>query len=216
MHEVCTLLFKTYSAKEAKKQKDNVRNRGVYFCIGYSTFCPRPLHLVLKALKDKHQHDLRLLRISMSHHRFPNMRDIFQSQLSAKMIEKVESLDFKTRDCNCRSPLKYCPCGNICRVPVVVVYMKSRSARPPGKIHIGNTEMFFKASMMGHFQDIKQHVEKKVLSNSHVKHFSGMVPQGTQAPTPGNHAQRDLLVSCSVIWKGDPITALKTFGKHSV
>jgi hypothetical protein len=30
----------------------------------------------------------------MSYHPFPNMRDIFQSQLSAKMIENVESLDY--------------------------------------------------------------------------------------------------------------------------
>jgi hypothetical protein len=41
----------THSAKELKKQKDNARNRGVYFCIGFSAFWPRPLHLVLKALK---------------------------------------------------------------------------------------------------------------------------------------------------------------------
>jgi hypothetical protein len=86
LHYMKQCITLTYSAKEVKKQKDNVKNREVYFCIGYSTCWPRPLHFVLKDLKGKH--DLRWLRISMSYHRFPNMRDIFQSQLAAKMIEK--------------------------------------------------------------------------------------------------------------------------------
>jgi hypothetical protein len=40
-----------------------------------------------------------------------------------------------------------------------------------------------------------------------------MVPKGTQAPTPG--MQRNL-ITYSIIWKGGPITAVKTFGKNSV
>jgi hypothetical protein len=39
-----------------------------------------------------------------------------------------------------------------------------------------------------------------------------MVPKGAQAPTP--RIQRNL-ITCSVIWKGDPITAVKKIGKNS-
>jgi hypothetical protein len=106
----------------------------------------------------KERHNLQWLRVSMSYHRFPNMRDIFQSQLSAKMIENVESLDFKTRDCNCRFPQKCCQYGNICRVPVAVYKVKCNTL---GKIYTGNTQQFFKARMRRHFQDVKQYVEKK-------------------------------------------------------
>jgi hypothetical protein len=138
------------------------------------------------------------------------MRDMFQSQLSAKMIENVESLDFKTRDCNCTSPTKSCQHGNVCRVPVVVYKVKCNTL---GKICICNTQQFFKARMRGLFQDVKQYVEKHICSDSYAKQSGGMVPpQVAQAPTPG--MQRDL-ISCSIIWKGDPITAVKTFGKNS-
>jgi hypothetical protein len=60
---------------------------------------------------------------------FPNMRDIFQSQLSAKMIKHVESLDFQTReDCNYRCPTGSCPCGNVCRIPVAVCKVKCKTS----------------------------------------------------------------------------------------
>jgi hypothetical protein len=37
----------TYSSKELRKQKDGARNRGVCFCISYSTFWKKPIHLIL-------------------------------------------------------------------------------------------------------------------------------------------------------------------------
>jgi hypothetical protein len=64
--------------------------------------------------------------------------------------------------------------------------------------------------MQGHFQDVKQHVEKSTLSNSHAKHFGDRVPSGAKSPTPG--MQRSV-ISCSVIWKGGPISSVKSFGK---
>jgi hypothetical protein len=106
------------------------------------TFWKEPIHLILKDLKLKHK--LQWLRISMLYHRFPNMRDVFQSQLSAKMIENVESLDFNTRACNCRSPSGTCLYGNVCRVPIVVYKVKCKTT---GKIYIGNTQQYFKNRM---------------------------------------------------------------------
>jgi hypothetical protein len=145
----------------------------------------------------------------MSYHRFPNIRDVFQSQLSAKMIENVESLDFNTRACNCRSPSGTCQYGNVCRVPIVVYKVKCKTT---GKIYIGNTQQYFKNRMRGHFQDVKQIVENNVYSDSYAKHFGEQVPKGAKAPTPG--MQRDL-ISCSILWKGDPLTAVKSFGRNS-
>jgi hypothetical protein len=80
-------------------------------------------------------------------------RDIFQSQLSVKMIENVESLDFNTIVCNCRSPSGNCQYGKVCRVPIVLYKVKCKKS---GKIYIGNTQQYFKKRMRGHFQDVKQ------------------------------------------------------------
>jgi hypothetical protein len=80
----------------------------------------------------------------MSYHRFPNMRDLFQSQLSAKMIENVKSPDFNTRERNCRSPSGNFQHGNVCRVHIVVYQVKCKTS---GKIHIGNTQRCFKNRM---------------------------------------------------------------------
>jgi hypothetical protein len=147
------------------------------------------------------------LRISMLYHHFSNMRDIFQSQLSAKMIENAESLDFNTRECNCRSPSGNCQYGKVCRVPIVVYKVKCKTS---GKIYIGNTQHYFKNRMRGHFQDVKQLVENNVYSDSYAQKFGGQVPKGVSAPTPG--MQRDL-ISCSIIWKGAPLTAVKSYGR---
>jgi hypothetical protein len=52
-----------------------------------------------------------------------------------------------------------------------------------GKICIGNTQQYFKNSMRGHFQDVKQIVEKNLYSDSYAKYFGGQVPKGAKAPT---------------------------------
>jgi hypothetical protein len=88
------------SKKEEKKKCDDDRNRKVYFCIGYLTLWRHPLHkIILTNLKKRHR--LSWLRFSMYYHRFPNLRDVFQSHLSAKMLENVVSEDLVTRPCNC-------------------------------------------------------------------------------------------------------------------
>jgi hypothetical protein len=51
-----------------------------------------------------------------------------------------------------------------------------------------------------------------VYSDSYAKHFGGQVLKGASAPTPG--MQRDL-ISCSILWKGNPLTAVKSFGRNS-
>ena len=80
------------------------------------------------------------------------------------------------------------------------------------KIYVGNTQQFFKMRMKGHFQDIKRLVKKGVHSDLYARHFAGTVPRGAAAPTPG--MQRDL-IKCEIIWQGNPISVVKTFGKST-
>jgi len=95
-------------AKAIKKAKDNSNNqrnrcRTIYFCIGYSKLWSKPIHTIIKSIKAKF--NLQWLRVSMSYHRFTNLREIFQGDLSRKLTMGVTSLDFKTLPCNCRNTM---------------------------------------------------------------------------------------------------------------
>ena len=66
--------------------------------------------------------------------------------------------------------------------------------------------------MRGHFQDVKQLIEKDISSDSYARHFASMAYGATKAPTPG--MQRDK-IRCAILWQGNPLSAVKTFGKNS-
>ena len=66
--------------------------------------------------------------------------------------------------------------------------------------------------MRGHFQDVKRLMEKGVHSDSYARHFAGIWPRGAEIPSPG--MQRDL-IKCEILWQGNPISAVKTFGKNT-
>jgi hypothetical protein len=100
LQEVLKLKEGKEECKEEKQERDKQRNRSVYFCIGFSKLWKEPIHKLIKKLRNKF--NLGWLWISMSYHRFPNLRDMFQSNFLAKIIDGVELIDFKVRECNCR------------------------------------------------------------------------------------------------------------------
>ena len=66
--------FITEEEKEEKKRlKKKENKRKTYFCIGISTIWKKPIHVELKELRN--QFDLKWLRISMSYHRFANLKE---------------------------------------------------------------------------------------------------------------------------------------------
>jgi hypothetical protein len=73
----------------------------------------------------------------MSHHRFTNLQEIFQGELSGKLMRGVVSDDFKCNDCNCRlGPNKGCGYNNVCQDSIVIYQVKCEVT---GKVYIGNT-----------------------------------------------------------------------------
>ena len=72
------------TAKQAKeKQRDGEKK--TFFCIGHSKIWNKmPVHETVKLTRDKH--DLKWLRISMSCHRFTNLRETLQGDLSGKIM----------------------------------------------------------------------------------------------------------------------------------
>ena len=68
--------------------------RKIFFCIGMSPVWKgkKSLSQVLKQLRNKH--NLKWLRLSMSYHRFPNLREKLQGDLTVKLNKYLSSEDF--------------------------------------------------------------------------------------------------------------------------
>ena len=81
-----TVLIK--EREKAKKAKESRRQS--YFCIGVSKVWTgaRNIPKIIKRLKKKH--GIGWLRPSMSYHRFTNLSEMFQGDLTTKLNENLE------------------------------------------------------------------------------------------------------------------------------
>ena len=193
--------------KRAKEKKRKNRYRSVFFCIGHSKGWEHPIHRTLKRLRNNH--NLKWLRISMSYHRFPNLSEMLQGDLSRKLLDGVESLDFIDRECNCRTGATpehgLCPYRGNCRKSVIVYKVTCKCCN---MIYIGNTQQQYKNRMSGHFNDVQKLLAKGIRSDSYAKHFATHFEKGSK-PKP---KELRAIQKFEIIWQGKPISASKTFG----
>ena len=125
-----------YVSKTKQRQKLRNSKRAIYFCIGHSKAWKEPIHSIIKRLKT--HFGLTWLRTSMSYHRFCNLRELFQGDLSTKINLGITCKDFKTEPCNCISrKTKGCSYGDVCRQSIVVYKVECKTT---GMIYIGNTQ----------------------------------------------------------------------------
>jgi hypothetical protein len=186
------------------KEKERNRRRSTFFCIGVSKAWLIPVHQIIKEVKKKF--NLGWLRVSMSYHRFTNLREIFQGDLSKKLTLNVASQDFETLSCNCRLGIsKACGYNNMCRKSIVVYKVECKAS---SKVYIGNTQQHFKKRMQQHFNDVKKLLQHGIKSDSYAKHFASQF-SNLDNLTP--EIQRNSIV-CKVLWQGNPINVVKTFG----
>jgi hypothetical protein len=54
------------------RSRSATKSRAVFYCLGFSKFWKTPIHVILRRLRNKH--NLLWLRVSMSYHRFNNLR----------------------------------------------------------------------------------------------------------------------------------------------
>ena len=142
----------------------------------------------------------------MSYHRFPNLREIFQQDLSCKINKDLEDQDFKALPCNCQSrKTRGCDYGGVCRESIVVYKVECKNT---GKIYIGNTQQKLKNRMQQHYQEVRQlHIRGKK-SDSFADHFATQL-QNFAEITPNLFRNS---ITMSIIWRGNAISAVKTFG----
>jgi GIY-YIG catalytic domain len=194
------------SKKETIKkiERDRNRRRSTFFCIGVSEAWPTPIHQIIRDTKKCF--NLKWLRVSMSYHRFTNLRELFQGDLSKKLTMNVASQDFENLECNCRTGfLNKCGYNNLCRKSIVVYKIECKVT---SKVYIGNTQQYLKKRMQQHFNDVKLLHKQGIKSDSYARHFAKQfVNQKELTPeTQRNNIQ------CEILWQGNPINVVKTFG----
>ena len=81
----------------------------------------------------------------MSHHRFTNLREVLNGDLSGKIMDGIESRDMQNLDCNCRGKNKNgCDYGGFCRDRIIVYENKCKLT---GKCYVGQTQQHCKSRM---------------------------------------------------------------------
>ncbi len=190
-------------SKRAIQERERDARRTVYFCIGISQAFTRPIWTVINELKAKH--DLNWLRVSMSYHRFSNMREIFNGDLTSKLNEGIESLDFESLPCNCRNnKTSGCDYDGVCREKLVVYRAECKET---GKSYIGCTQQSVKKDQ-DHYQGLKRKRRQQDLqSDSFIKHFFERTKDVGELPTE----DMKKLASYHILWR-DPLSVVKTFG----
>ena len=120
-------------------------------------------------------------------------------------------MDFVDRPCNCNAATKInglCAYGGRCRESIVVC---KTTCLKCDKIYIGNTQQHLKTRMTQHFGDVKRLVTRGVASDSFAAHFATHYNPGDRATS----ATTRVMTKTEIIWKGDAISCMKSFGKLS-
>jgi hypothetical protein len=194
-----------------KKRRERDNKRAIWFKIGFSNYWRVPIHKTIKRVKGKFN-SLKWLRVKMSYHRFTNLRELFQGDLTAKINAGLKSIDFEELKCNCRKSAKneknVCIYNGKCRTSIVVY---KATCEQTGKVYIGNTQQHLKKRMQQHVQDVKNLVKKDKKSDSFAAHFAPLIPRETDAKNVRNLVK----FKCDILWKGDPISCVKTFGSKA-
>ena len=171
--------------------------------MGYSDYWKNPIHKILKKHRDKFP-SLGWLRISISYHKFSNVREHLQGDLTTKLMEGIGSKDFLTQDCNCRIPAK-CAYFGKCRTSIVIY---QATCLKTGMKYIGNTQQLVKKRIQQHVQDVKTLVMTGKKSDSFAEHFAQLVPKGLER----KEVAKEIQFKVDILWKGNPVSCVKTFG----
>lgn len=107
------VIYKINSKKVSKEKKiRGEKHQGKFTSVSefFNTWKGRnDIHLTIQALKKKYNH--KRLGPSMSYHKFSNLREILEGDLTNKILNGIVSYNFEDFPCNCNTVSKV---GNIC------------------------------------------------------------------------------------------------------
>ena len=150
-------LWEKLDDKVEKNKEQDVsvkKNRNVYFCVAYSRYFSTAIPRVIDRLKNSF--NLTWLRVRMSYHRYNNLAELLNGDLSAKIGRGIFSKDLMDRECNCTLPSKFnrkCVYEGKCQSKCIIYEVKFSMC---DAIYIGNTQQTFKKRMDGNFSDLQR------------------------------------------------------------
>jgi hypothetical protein len=205
---------KNEELQKKKKDKEKQRKRSIFFKISKSEIWRvKPIQEIIKEIKRKFP-SLKWLRVSMCVKRFSNLRECFQGDLTQKLNEDLISQDFETRKCNCNKASKKkdgtCAYAGNCRT-MMVVY--EATCNFTGKKYIGNTQRTVKKRIQEHVAEVQKKVTKGESSDSFANHFCQFIPKVNDDQKV--RVQDHLDYQVKILWKGNAISCVKSFGKKS-
>ena len=143
----------------------------------------------------------------MSYHRFTNLREVLNGDLSGKIMDGIESRDMQNLDCNCKGKNKNgCDYGGFCRDRIVVYENKCKLT---GKCYVGQTQQHYKSRMQGHHGDVIKCVCQDIKSDSCARHFGSQLKLFIKTINP--NLVRNTYTS-EILWQGSSISTVNSFG----
>ena len=152
---------------------------------------------------------MKWLRVSMSYHKFPNVRELLQADLTMKFTKELEVTDFMGLPCNCLQKTttnRNCIYGGNCRKSLVVY---KATCIKTGKAYIGNTQQKLKKRIDAYLSKTCEFVKKNKHSNRFSKKIASRLP--TEAKITRNYVREKVQVE--ILWQGKAISCVNTFGK---
>jgi hypothetical protein len=197
------------STSKSRKRQAKEKQRQVYFCLGVSGWHVKPVHTILKRLRN--QFNLKWLRISMSYHRFANLRQMYQRDKEKKLMNGIHCGDCVDRPCNCSKASQVngeCPFGGKCRQHFLVYEATCQACN---QIYIGNTQQTLKVRFRQHCNDTVSLVRGKITAaDTLARHLASHIPSKTASACDVR-----ALFRVKVKWKGNPFGVMKTFRTYS-
>ena len=108
----------------------------------------------------------------MSYHRFSNLGQAFQGDLSGKLTKNVQSEDFARLKCNCNKTSLVngeCAYGGDCRASIVVYKAECKECK---MCYLGNTQQKIKLRINQHLGEVCRLVNTGQTSDSFARHFA--------------------------------------------
>ena len=137
----------------AARLKKRLKERTVWFCTAYSKFWDKPISRKIHSLIKKY--NLTWLRVTVSYHKYPNLNQMFQSDLKRKCSLYITDDDLPPQPCNCnitsRKADGKCIYNGECRQPYVVYELKDKET---GKSYIGETQRYLKTRTAEHLNNV--------------------------------------------------------------
>ena len=163
--------------------------------------------------RPENKHDLPWLRISMSCHKFSNLRESFQGDPNKKIMIGVMSKDFMDLECNCNKKTKIngtCPYNGECRKSCLIYGLTCKACEIKPK-YLGSTQQHLKERTNQHCDDVRYLVKSGKKSDSFASHFAQHFNKGDSV----SRSEVRKLLDVEIIWQGKPISCMKTFGKNT-